>query len=281
MQAAVLFALISCLLPAVPGLAQAQEEWLPCAPAPDAADMDADHLSDACELELASRFAPTLMIAPGGCNWDAENDRPGGGYFFAVQRVDFVIRVAYLPAYFRDCGWDGLKCWLPAVNCAPHAGDSEFIVVELRPVEGATTVVAGVFLSAHCFSRSGGDCRWYRGPALSRLGWSGTSPIIWVAEGRNANYPSKRACDRGHHSLDTCDRNESEFRFPITSTRNIGSRDHPFRDDGCIAGVELGSSLVEPDAGECFWRDSAFRGWTSAAPGVTGYSRYLADVAGF
>lgn len=50
-------------------------------------DQDGDSLSDVCELMLAQYFAPLLMIAPGGCNWDdsVEPARLGGGYLFAVQ----------------------------------------------------------------------------------------------------------------------------------------------------------------------------------------------------
>ena len=85
---------------ALPTHASAQQELLPCAQAIEP-DSDADALSDTCELALAERFAPTLMVHTGGCNWDGRNERPGGGWFFAVQRVDSVVRIAYLPAYFQ------------------------------------------------------------------------------------------------------------------------------------------------------------------------------------
>jgi len=76
-------------------------------------DADADGLGDACELALARAFAPTLIVRSGGCNWDADAERLAGGYFHAVQPVDSLVRIVYMPAYFRDCGWAGAKCLLP------------------------------------------------------------------------------------------------------------------------------------------------------------------------
>jgi hypothetical protein len=75
-------------------------------------DDDADGLDDGCELAVASAFAPLLVVHPAGCNWDAGAVPPrlGGGYLFAVGRDGDGIRIAYLPAYFRDCGWSGAKC---------------------------------------------------------------------------------------------------------------------------------------------------------------------------
>lgn len=266
---------------AAPAFASAQSNVLPCAQ-PIAADSDADALSDACERILAEKFAPTLIVRAGGCNWDAVNVRPGGGYFFAVQPVDSVIRIAYLPAYFQDCGWDGAKCWIPGVDCSPHAGDSEFIVVEVIPNDSSMWSVSGVFLSAHCFGRSGEHCRWYRNGDLAQFKWHNSAPVIWVAEGRQANYTSKQACDRGHHSLDTCDHNATEVRFPVVANRNVGSRARPFRDGGCVDANESMSVASAAAAVECFWSPEArFRGWSSTAPGVTGYYRYLVDIAGF
>lgn len=245
-------------------------------------DSDADGLPDSCEAELARTFAPVFIVRSGGCNWDLGNARLGGGYFYAVQPVDSLIRIAYLPAYFEDCGFEGPKCWIPGVNCSPHAGDSEFIVVELPSDSTRQLRVNRVFLSAHCFGRSGGDCRWYSGVELVGFTWRGASPEIWVAEGKNANYPSRAACDRGHNFIDTCDNNQATFRFPVIDGRNLGSRIFPHRAGGCVAGRELDSAIVDSTAVECFWRpDSRFRGWRSAEKGVTGYYRYLVEIAGF
>jgi hypothetical protein len=74
-----------------------------------------------------------------------------------------------------------------------------FIVVELGDEPGASSwKVTGVFLSAHCFGRGAASCGSYRGPDLQRFRWHDGGPIIWVAEGKHANYPSWQACNVGH-----------------------------------------------------------------------------------
>ena len=245
-------------------------------------DQDNDGISDNCEFELAKRFAPLLTFSRGTCNLNLPVPLPAGGYLFGVQRVDSRIRIAYLPAYVDDCGWEGPKCRIPTVDCRPHAGDSEFIVVELQPGDSNTLKVSGVFLSAHCFGRAGKYCRWYRDDELEAFEWQGSAPVIWVAKGRNANYPSKRACDRGHHFLDTCDEAMFRVQFPVHSDRNIGSTQRPAFKKGCITAREVDLTMVEPDAVECVWdRTARFRGWQSDAAGVTGYFRYLTEIAGY
>lgn len=277
-----LLSLVSVLVTTTATSAAAQTVRIPNCEPTTASQGEEGGLSLRCQLEFASRFAPVLVVRAGGCNWEARKEQLGGGYFFAVQRVDSVVRVAYLPAYFEDCGWYGIKCWIPGVDCTPHRGDSEFIVVELQEAPARAWRVTGVFLSAHCFGRSVSDCRWYRGKGLERFQWQDTSPIVWVSDGRNANYPSRRACDMGHHSLDTCDRNNVQYRYPVAENRNIGSRSRPARQGGCVSGSEVGSPVAEPEALECFWDANAkFRGWKTGVAGVTGYFRYLVEIAGF
>lgn len=245
-------------------------------------DQDDDGLSDDCEFALAKRYAPLLTFSRGTCNLTFPIPRPAGGYLFAVQRVDSRIRIAYLPAYVDDCGWEGLKCHIPTVDCRPHAGDSEFIVLELQPGKFDTLRVSGVFLSAHCFGRSDDHCRWYRVEDLKAFEWHNSTPVIWVAKGRNANYPSKRACDRGHHFLDTCDEAMFRSQFPVDRGRNIGSERRPAFEKGCVTAKEVGLTMVDPNAVECIWdRNARFRGWRSNVAGVTGYFRYLTEIGGF
>lgn len=248
----------------------------------ESADSDFDGITDRCELAFASAAAPILVVRAGGCNWDSAAMRTGGGYFFAVQPVDSVIRVAYLPAYFRDCGWRGVKCWLPYVDCAEHDGDSEFIAIDLKRSVGGAWKVSELFLSAHCFGRHGKACRWYGSGDLGRFNFEGPHPVIWVAEGRNANYPDKEECDRGLRSIDTCDHNEFRYQFPLHAEHNIGSRLRPETPGGCVYGRELNTGLVDANAMECFWvADRLFAGWQKHGPGVTPYTRYLHDIARF
>ena len=267
-----------------------------------ARDRDADGVDDDCELALARAFAPELVADPRDCGWEAGIDggRLGGGYLFAAESApdSRALRVAYLPAYFRDCGWEGLPCLTRGADCAAHDGDSELLVVETRhdASSGRWTAVA-VFLSAHCFGRSDGRCRWYVGSELRRFEWvrgvERSAPRIWVAKGKHANYPSRGDCDSGHWFYDTCDGNSVAYRFPVTSNlQNIGSRRRPLpepgaaRPRGCVGASQLlwAPTGADPLVHECFWDANApFRGWQRRTRGVapTPYARVLHFAAGF
>jgi hypothetical protein len=252
-------------------------------------DQDDDGLDDRCELSLARAFAPELVVDRRDCLWaeDSLGGRLAGGYFFAVGRMPGGVRVAYLPAYFRDCGWSGRVCVLRPGNCGAHAGDSEMILVDAAPSAEGAWRVTGIFLSAHCFGRSDGRCRWYRGRELEsfEMAESGSvTPRIWVARGKHANYPSRDACDSGHWFYDSCDGNASALRFPIRSdAQNIGSASRPAHGDACVATAQLplGALGASRDGRECF-RDPGrpFTGWQSPANGTASpYARYLREIA--
>lgn len=263
-------------LPAVPGPCLDME--------PDA---DRDGLSDTCELALSSAFAPLLMMHSTRCTLPSAgtDDRIAGGYFHAAQPARGTVRLVYMPAYYRDCGWEGFKCIL--VDCTGHAGDSEIIAVDVRQLQNGAWVTEGIFLSAHCFSSSDDDCRWYRGDDLELFEWVNDvergAPVVWVSDARNANYPSYVACERGHWGIDSCDPASVPYRFAVTPERNIGSRSVPITDGdhppGCVSGrfVEpVDRLIVAPEAVECFWTASAaFGGWQGTDEGATAYGRYL------
>ena len=238
-------------------------------------DVDSDGLSDGCELHAAATFAPILLQDARDCEWDGS--RIEGGYLHAVQRIDTDrVRIAYLPAYHADCGWQGAKCILPGVDCDRHEGDSEAIIVEAEVTDAGWRPV-GLFLSAHCFDSGSDECRWYRERNLRAIDWAGGRPIVWVSSGRHANYPNPRACDRGHYRLDTCDFDYVEVDVPVARERNLGSAAAPAAPDGCVtAAAASGRTGVE-----CFWNDEPFAGWHADAPGVTSYFRYLDEIAGF
>lgn len=244
-----------------------------CAPGPD---LDRDGVPEACELALARRFAPVLLAARSACNWSEAAGRIPGAYLFAVDPKPSGYRLAYLPGYLDDCGWSGPKCRLrPAGGCEGHEGDSELVVVDVvrAPDDGGLSVER-VFLSAHCFGRSDGRCRWYEPSALQ---WLGSRPVVWVAEGKNAHYPSRRACDTGHWAFDTCDRNGTAYPFPVAAGRNVGSRDAPLPaapEPGCHP-LGHGPEDAAPDARVCVWTDVRFGGWRDPLDGATPYRRYL------
>jgi hypothetical protein len=256
-------------------------------------DTDEDGLSDSCELAFAQAFAPDLVVARSACNWDDSMDggRIGGGYFFAVRRADSTtIRIAYLPAYYEDCGWKGLKCHQPFIPCDPHAGDSEFIAIDATHAGDDMWETRRVFLSSHCFDKLAGACRWYERSDLRRFEWRDArngAPVVWVADGKGAHYPSRADCDRAHFFYDTCDRNDAKYRYPVASSRqNIGSASNPAGDErGCVSWDWTGvvSERVAAGTYECFWDPrSLFRGWQRpASGGSTPYYKYLTEVAGF
>jgi hypothetical protein len=264
-------------------------------------DRDADAVDDECELALARALAPELVVDPRDCSWDAAARPPrlAGGYLFAAQTAPDgqAIRIAYLPAYYRDCGWQGLPCLTRGRHCGGHDGDSEIVVVETAyDSVAARWMTRAIFLSAHCFGRSDGRCRWYTGADLRYFAWvrgiRRGAPRVWVARGKHAKYPSPRECDSGHWYYDSCDGNAVAYRFPVlSSAQNIGSRRRPLPRDvsgpaGCVATEQLllRSSRVASGARECFWDPpTPFRGWQHQASGEapTAYSRVLRFAAGF
>lgn len=254
------------------------------------ADADLDGLADGCEMALAYAFAPLLVVDPDECGWNAERRMLDGGWLWAVGRArgDGPVRVAYLPAYVDDCGWSLPACAVLPRTCRPHAGDSEAIVVELRPLSGGRWRTARVFLSAHCHGRSDGRCRWFEGAELERFrrvdGRVGGAPVVWVASGKHANYPSPGACDAGHWGFDACDRNTASFHYPIDPLRNLGSHERPtpaLDTQRCVPAFAVGLDGVvdDPNASECPWDDDRFRGWRGGGEGATGYAVYLREVA--
>lgn len=138
-------------------------------------DLDVDGVDDECELALATAFAPELIVDRRDCSWDVSVHpaRLGGGYLFAAEGAPDhgSIRIAYLPAYYRDCGWHGLPCTPRGPECAAHAGDSELVVVQARYHPSARWVAEAIFLSAHCFGRSAAA---FRGWQLDRAGGAPT-----------------------------------------------------------------------------------------------------------
>lgn len=253
-------------------------------------DIDYDGVDNACENAVAASFAPELVLAH-DCNWDYSLDRMGGEYLFAVERrVDAIgsyLRVVYLHAYYIDCGPPlDSKCFISA--CDPHSGDSEFTIIDFRYDAASTHWVAQqVFLSAHCpFSAANWNCRWYARGAFAWVGGQRYgAPIVWVSEGKHANYPSASACEEGGaYNSDSCEFNDSSRRIPIVYTQqNVGSRIERLQD--CMAPF-WGSPLTDPSTQECMWRTHGvqrFNGWQSAVygPPPQRYGDILLTYAGF
>ena len=79
-------------------------------------------------------------------------------------------------------------------GCAPHSGDSEFLIVDVSyDFESTHWVTDAIFLSAHC--AGGGtsdDCNWQNTANFEwRDGNLIGAPVIWVLEKKKANYYSE------------------------------------------------------------------------------------------
>lgn len=186
-------------------------------------DSDVDGVNDECERVVATRFAPLLNVQRSEFRGDVE--RIPGEYYYGVMRLpgDYHLRILYLPAYYRDLGF---------VPGAGHAGDSEFIVIDVsfNAVTGRYYTQA-VFLSAHCGADLADiieldpDCQWYNWDRFPF--WVDDvprgAPRIWVANNKHANYYSEAKCFQGSYG-DNCLHERAEYRFPITDGFNFGSQ---------------------------------------------------------
>ena len=270
-------------------------------------DPDGDTMDNRCEDALAAAFAPGLEVAR-DCNYDTSPgvDRQGGEYYYGVQPYHdgsaTVVRIAYLPAYYWDCGSPSQGPWpLPDVcrGCFAdgHDGDSEFFIVDVQ-FNAATRrwLTRQIFLSAHCGTPTGQYCLWYRDPTAPTLvlpgvpaqpfSWvDGTvrgAPIIWVADGKHGNYSSRADCDLGGLAgSDSCAENDRFYRFPVRfPQQNIWSRAVP--QEACVGASLWGSTRVAAGATECFWPRQTFYGWQGLElTGSTAYSDILEQYAGW
>lgn len=275
------------------------------APAASKRDPDGDTMDNRCEDALAAAFAPGLRVAH-DCNYDAAVGRQGGEYYYAVQPYENasseLVRIAYLPAYYWDCGATTDGPW-PFPDVCPgcfgggHDGDSEFFIVDVRFNDTTRHwITQQIFLSAHCGTVTGQYCMWYPDPTTTTpvapvgtarpfswvYGKVRGAPIIWVADGKHANYSSREDCDAGGVAgSETCDQNDRFYRFPVRfPQQNIWSRAVPH--EPCVGASLWGSTRVAPGTTECFWPRRTFYGWQGRdLIGSTAYSDILAQYAGW
>lgn len=241
-------------------------------------DQDHDGLRDLCEYRLALAFAPMLRVSAlessaclrGEPYWAAKfiDDSPYG--------TGDMVKLAYLPAYYTDCGVDGTGAY-------GHEADSEFI--QLTVVYNYSTQhweLVNSFLSAHSCAGSGIECiggilqaSEFWGPTFEwPAGRARTFPRVYVAIGKHANYRSQASCDGGGTlGLDECPESYDVGRFLVWESRNLGSARFPFAD--CVQSV---AGLPDRQGQECFWTGSVFRGWLPGFRGVTTYAAFLTSV---
>ena len=268
-------------------------------------DPDGDTMDNRCEDALAAAFAPGLEVAR-DCNYDEGVGRQGGEYYYGVQGYhdgpNTVVRIAYLPAYYWDCGSPSqgpfpLPDICPGCFADGHDGDSEFFIVDVQFNDTTRRwVTRQVFLSAHCGTPTGQRCMWYPDPTTTTpvipgvmaqpFSWvDGTvrgAPVIWVADGKHGNYSSREDCDAGGLAgSDSCDQNDRFYRFPVRfAEQNIWSRATPHAP--CVGASLWGSTRVAAGAIECFWPRHTFYGWQGLEQvGSTAYSDILDQYAGW
>lgn len=268
--------------PSPPDGVQVGYSWNSCVT--PATDVDLDGVDDGCEWALAKAFAPLLKVSMGDCDWDGGLLRLGGEYYFGVQRNDELgprIRIAYLPAYYKDCGGPD-----------PHKGDSEFILEDVSYEEnsaGGAWRLRNVFTSSHCGSDFFGfdsdpNCQWFDATSFNRVDDPTYGPpVVWVSYGKHSNYSSSVACNGGTW-VDVCGGGYLGIRFPIVySWQNIGSAKKP--QPGLNVTPQWGSLYATAGTQESFWDFWLnFNGWNPreyTTDGATSYGQILAKYAHF
>jgi hypothetical protein len=213
-------------------------------------DADWDWLDDTCEYYLAHAFRPTFKHqSDDGCvAWEPYWATKGFG---AGNRV----RIAYMPAYFMDCGsWES------------HFGDSEMVTVQIVHDPASNHwMLESVWYSAHqgSFWQESRWWSWHDGVQWADLGRG--RPVIWVAQRKHANYKSAWECNTNEEWPDQCNHSVTERLFPVFQNRNAGSRVRDLL--GCVTSTTLNS-----DTGRCehFYKltegESRFRGWFGPQP---------------
>jgi hypothetical protein len=247
-------------------------------------DGDHDGLSDYCEDFLAQRFRPLLVVSPNDC--DIGSEPYWAAKAFPNRKV---VRVAYLLAYYRDCGPQSFpRACGPVVQaattlislvaetfkitfhapCEGHQGDSEFVTVDLA--YNATTqhwYVTSAFFSAHFMEGLGDHSRRAGYGELEYPDRPQGYFKVYVAEGKHANYPKRAVCNDDGGLADTCASNAPTIRVRHATQYNLGSDRYNFINPGsCVRGGALVASYPENYSIECFWNNQAphnkFRGWS-------------------
>lgn len=269
--------------PSAPGIYIAGEAYTKSGCIEFGSDADYDGLSDECEHQLALHFAPFLSFVYGD---DVRRDPKYAAHWEAIDTV----RVAYLLSYWMDNGSPGAPLCIPQFEgCAGHLGDSEAIVLDLiYDTSSHHWQVARALLSVHglnyfCVKQSHSfPCQsgshLYPSGNLQFASHPQAAPLIMVADGKHANYPTDAACDAGgHYSADDCSTPRYVDVAMVTQSNNIGSRNHQWIDGATTSNnthPSYSSQYVE-----YYWTSQAFRGWFNPSLGTTSrpYTDILAD----
>jgi hypothetical protein len=142
-------------------------------------------------------------------------------------------------------------------DCGPHFGDSEFIVMEMRP-EGSDPhrwMLQYATLSAHYGTQANSTGTYWRGDLQYDNAPLYTMPVVWVSEGKHGNYRSQDVCDAGAYSFDNCDHPLAQVWLVADANENLGS-----------SSVQLINDVYSRDGGpytgeEHMWATDVSSGW--------------------
>ncbi len=206
--------------PSAPGIYLAGANLMPpVCHDPNQLDSDSDGLSDTCEIQLATAFSPALSFY--------QSDQVDRESRWFAHPLDYgYVRLGYLLGYYYDVGNVGnvrSNCqtfltipglsdfvnWIfggGAESCLGHLGDSEWIALDVVYNAGSGHwVLQHARLSAHTQPRLLEGTYGSYPLQLSYPEKAGGYPLIWVADGKHANYESDAACDAGGTSgADEC-----------------------------------------------------------------------------
>ena len=231
-------------------------------------DMDFDGLKDYCETVYAQAFEPELLFHHDEIYEEREP------HFIVTTKEDGLIYIGYLLSYY----YDGEE--------VSHNGDSEFIILAVRP---GPMAVQYVTLSAHW----GASFGWISDETTTvngnEMSYTGARPRVWVSRSHHANYQRKVRCD--YRWWDFCSEADYAYIEPagmiwccgigtgLRPDNNIGSATYPF-DIHPWGGVAPDCTLSETEwlgmntGYECFFTkpewNSKFAGWQGSG-GTTHY----------
>ncbi len=218
-------------------------------------DFDNDGFSDTCEATLAAAFQPMLKVS-------TVETLSGREPYWAVQPSAapgaYSVRIFYALAYYDDEG---------------HKGDSEFIWIDVESVATSSLwALQQIFLSAHWGEGFPAD----RSALIARGSYDeyvdvyGGRPVVWVSQGKHANYRSRGECNK-YPFIDGCS-NSISSTLPALPSANLGSRNTKLIN--CV-GTRTGNFSAHP-GNECFWDFASFKGWNIDPSGdVTSYGLLL------
>ncbi|MDZ4258967.1 MAG: hypothetical protein U0974_10230 [Gemmatimonadales bacterium] len=248
---------------------------------PGQPDSDGDGFSNHCEIQLAIAFSPLLSFY----SYD-QVDRETR--WFANPMDNGLVRLGYLLGYYYDVGnttsvrstcTTSLTLppfefffWLfgaDVESCQGHAGDSEFVLLDVRyDWDSQHWVLDNAILSTHGSGRilttTGGQYP----PQFTYPEKKGGYPQIWVSNGKHANYESKSACDNGgSFNSDDCGGSRVLARANVmASGGNIGNHDVHLIDGVTCINPEHPAILFGSGCGmEYYFTDVPFRGWFPGA----------------